>query len=69
MCKVSPEHIGMLRIFGTVFFVGGVVSILSGVTYFKGLIRRDEEPVSFWANTVFVIFLGGAVLLGTWVCV
>jgi hypothetical protein len=68
MCKVSAEHIGLLRTFGTLFFIGGIVSAFSGVTYFRRIIRKIEEPFTFWANVVGLLLMGSGVLLATWVC-
>lgn len=69
MCKVSPEHIGLLRTFGAVFLIAGIVSIFSGVTYFRRIIRKDEEPFAFWCNAGSLMLLGSGMLLGTWICV
>jgi hypothetical protein len=54
--------------FGTLFFGGGVVSILTGSTYFRGLIQRAEQPFSFWSATIGLLVIGGLSLLGVMVC-
>ncbi len=67
-CKVSPNHIGILRFLGNIFLLCGFFSLISGKTYFKRTILRDEEPGAFWIAVVAYIFLGFFFLLGTYIC-
>ncbi len=69
MCKVSSENIQMLRVFGTVFLAGGMASIFFGATYYRRMIRRDEEPFSYWGTTASLLAIGGLTLWGTVACV
>ncbi len=68
MCKINPEHLQMLRLFGGAFLVFGAVSIYLGATYYRRVIRRSEEPVSYWANVTGLLLIGGLSLAGTVFC-
>jgi drug/metabolite transporter (DMT)-like permease len=68
MCEVQPQHVSMLLTFGACLFVGGLVSLGTGATYFRRVIRRDEEPRAYWSSTFSLLFLGVLVLGGVAVC-
>lgn len=68
MCQVSPDHVAMLTAFGWLFFGGGVVSILTGRSYFRGVIARDDDPFGYWSAVFCLLLVGGACLLGLAVC-
>ncbi len=68
MCKIAPNHVGMLRFLGSVFLMCAFVSIVSGKTYYKGVIIRSEEPLAFWIAVGAYLILGTFILLGTHIC-
>ena len=68
ICHVQPEHVSMLKFFGSVALVSGIVSYIKGVTYFRGLIYKSEDPTGYWTATISLCVLGGFVLLGVQVC-
>ena len=67
-CNVDPNNIVILRIVAGVFLLCAFISIVQGQTYCKRLIKRVEEPVSFWGAVIVYFLLGGMMLLGTYVC-
>jgi hypothetical protein len=68
MCLVKPEHVSMLTTFGTAFFLAGVISVLTGYTYYRRIITRTEHPFAYWSTTVGLLVLGGLTLIGLAVC-
>lgn len=68
MCSVSPEHVQMLRLFGGAFLFFGMVSICLDATYYRRVIRRSEEPVSYWVNVTGLLLIGGLSLAGAMFC-
>ena len=68
MCSVQAQHVDMLIMFGRFMLAGGILSFLTGTTYYRGLIRRDEEPFRFWSGTIGLILLGGMILLAVKYC-
>lgn len=68
MCKISPEHVQMLRLFGGAFLIFGLASIYLGATYYRRVIRRSEEPMSYWGNVTALLMIGGLSLAGALFC-
>ena len=68
MCSVNPDNVDMLIIFGIFMLGAGVVSFLTGTTYFRGVIKRDDKPLEYWVNTIGLLLLGGMVLIGVQAC-
>jgi|GEM_PF-3396596 len=68
ICKVAPNHIGMLRFLASVFLMCAFVSIISGKTYFKRAILRAEEPLAFWMAFGAYFILGTFIMVGTYAC-
>lgn len=68
MCKVNPDNIAFLQTFATVFIVGGILSLITNITYFRRLVYRDQEPVLFWLNVFSLFGLGLFVFIGIFVC-
>ncbi|MEQ8660946.1 MAG: hypothetical protein RLW62_09025 [Gammaproteobacteria bacterium] len=68
MCQVAPDHVGLLTAFGGLFCGGGVVSLLTGQTYFRGFIARDDDPLGFWTAALGLVLIGGLCLLGVAWC-
>lgn len=68
MCHVNPNHVEMLRHFGSGFVIYALFCILWGRTYAKGWIVRAEEPWSFWSAVLMFFLLGMMILIGTYVC-
>lgn len=61
---MTPENRKLVLSLGVVFLLGGVASIASGVTYFRGTIARAEEPTSFWTNVACLFVLGIFLTIG-----
>ncbi|MGD9601535.1 MAG: hypothetical protein AB7V59_06970 [Gammaproteobacteria bacterium] len=68
MCQVSPDNVPLLSAFGTVFFAGGILSVLTGRTYFRGVVARAEDPFGFWSAVIGLLLIGGLCLVGVGVC-
>ena len=68
MCQVSPDNVAMLTTFGRALLGAGGVSVLTGQTYFRGLIARDEDPLGFWSAALGFVLLGTLCLLGVAIC-
>lgn len=68
MCQVSPDNVAMLTTFGWALLAAGGISVLSGQTYFRGLIARDEDPFGFWSASIGFVILGTLCLLGVAIC-
>lgn len=68
VCKVQPNHIGMLRNLACVFLLGAFLSVLSGRTYCKRTIIRRNEPAAFWSAVLAYFLLGISILIGISVC-
>ena len=68
MCSVDPANVNLLINFGTFMFVAGIVSLVTGATYFRGVIYRSDDPSGFWTSTISFLLLGGMTLLGVWLC-
>ena len=47
-CQVAPENVGVLTLFGTALAIGVALSILTGKTYYRRVIAKDEEPFNYW---------------------
>jgi hypothetical protein len=58
----------MLKTFGSVLLVAGVVSVMSGKTYFRRVIDRAEEPGQFWVNVICLDLLGAFIWAGVLFC-
>jgi hypothetical protein len=67
-CSVRPENVAMLTGFGWFVIVCGAVSLLTGATYFRRVIRREEEPRGFWVVTGGLFILGAYVLFMLLAC-
>ena len=67
-CTVKPENFTMLLAFGSFMTLCAVVSLLSGTTYFRRVIRKAEEPRDYWAGTAAFGCVGGFVLGALAVC-
>lgn len=68
MCKINPSNIGTLRNLAFLFLVGVFISIISGKTYFKRTVSREEEPASYWTVILIYFLLGSSILMGTYLC-
>lgn len=55
---MTPENRKMVMIFGGGLLFGGVVSLKTGVTYFRGTIHRDDTPTDFWTSVGCLFALG-----------
>lgn len=53
---------------GTVLLSGGVISLLAKVTYFRGLIRRSEQPRTYWFVTLWMLGFGLFILVALSLC-
>jgi len=49
-CQVAPENVGVLTLFGTVLAISMALSILTGKTYYRRVIAKDEEPFNDWLS-------------------
>ena len=62
-CYVTPENGGLLKLFGNFLAMAVVLSLLTGKTYYRRLISKNEEPFNFWFTvgclTVLVVFVLG----------
>ena len=67
MCHISPDNLGLVTGFTWLVLGAAVVSVLSGHTYFRGVIARDEAPLSFWSTTLSLL-LGGMCLYSLKTC-
>ena len=47
-CYVTPENGGLLKLFGNFLAMAVVLSLLTGKTYYRRLISKNEEPFNFW---------------------
>lgn len=61
---MNPENRKLVLIFSGVLLVGGVVSLKTGVTYFRRQIHRDDEPTNFWTSVTCLFALGVFLLTG-----
>ena len=62
-CYVTPENGGLLKLFGNFLAMAVVLSLLTGKTYYRRLISKNEEPFNFWftvgcLNLLVVFVLG-----------
>ncbi len=62
-CYVTPENGGLLKLFGNFLAMAVVLSLLTGKTYYRRLISKNEEPLNFWftvgcLNVLAVFVLG-----------
>ena len=60
-CYVTPENGGLLKLFGNFLAMAVVLSLLTGKTYYRRLISKNEEPFNFWFTVGCLLVL--AVLL------
>lgn len=67
MCRVSPEHVPMLKAFGTFMLMMGIGSLMLKKTYFKGIIVKAESPLDYWVSVgcyfALGIFIWGGLVL------
>lgn len=68
MCHVQPEHINILRVFGTVLLTVGLVSISSQKTYAKEVIKKADRPFAYWSIVIFFLGFGVSMWFGTYYC-
>ncbi len=68
MCHVQPEHINLLRIFGTGLLAAGVLSLFAQKTYYRGIIKREDSPFSYWFMVIFFLGFGASMWFGTYYC-
>ena len=61
-CQVAPENVGVLTLFGTVLAISVALSILTGKTYYRRVIAKDEEPFNDWFSVGCLIVLAVFVL-------
>ena len=45
----SPENLVLMRYFGAFMLLTLVPALWLRATYFRGVIRRDEEPREYWS--------------------
>ncbi|MFG0320343.1 MAG: hypothetical protein ACF8XB_23930 [Planctomycetota bacterium JB042] len=55
---MDPQNRKLVLMFGAALLIGGVVSLQTGVTYFRGTISRDESPRDFWTSVACLFALG-----------
>jgi hypothetical protein len=67
-CSTSAGSTGLLKGFAGLLTVGTVVSVATGTTYFRRVIRRDEEPAAFWASVISMGMLAVFVWGMLWFC-
>ncbi len=67
-CSTNADSVGLLKGFAALMAGGVVLSLLSGKTYFRRTIHRDEEPFAFWSNVVCMGLLAMFVLGMLWFC-
>ena len=65
MCIIPPENMYTLQVFGTITLVAGIISYFTKVTYWRGLIRHDEHPKTYWFITIWLLSMGGFIW-GAW---
>jgi hypothetical protein len=58
----------MLMSFGALLVAAGVVSLITGKTYYRRVIQRRDEPLLFWCGAVGLLTIGGLCLIGLAVC-
>ena len=68
VCTIKPQHIGPLKAFGTVLLIGAVISLITGKTFFRRIISKEDEPGKFWSvlignYLILSIFLLGGVYI------
>ena len=61
-CQVAPENVGVLTLFGNGLAIGVALSILTGKTYYRRVIAKDEEPFNYWFSVGCLIVLAMFVL-------
>jgi len=67
-CKVAPENVGVLTLFGTVLAISVALSILTGKTYYRRLISKNKEPFNFWFTVGCLLVLAVFVLGMLYAC-
>lgn len=62
-CRVQPENVWVMAVVGGALLIGGVLSIITGVTYIhRRRTLRDESPFMFWLNVTALLGSGGTFL-------
>ncbi len=67
-CTVAPQHAGVLQVFALAALAGAALSLATGTTYYRRLIRRVDEPLNFWATVACLALLGGMCGAGLLLC-
>ena len=67
-CKVSPAHEGTVRALGAVFLVALVVALLTRKAYYRRLVVREDEPMTYWSTVLSYAVIGMLCFAGSSVC-
>ena len=68
MCSIDLANVDSLSTFGLFMFGAGIVSLVTGTTYFRGLINRFDDPYRYWSNTIGLLIIGIVCMLGVRFC-
>jgi hypothetical protein len=67
-CHVTTENGGLLKLFGNFLAMAVVLSLLTGKTYYRRLISKNEEPFNFWFTVGCLLVLAVFVLGMLYAC-
>ncbi len=68
MCRISPEHVPMLRAFGAIMLVIGIGSLVIKKTYFKRVILKEMAPLDYWVSVSCYLLLGSVIEISLLIC-
>jgi hypothetical protein len=61
-CHVSVENVAGLTLFGQMFAMAALISLLTGKTYYRRVIVKTEEPLNYWFSLGCLVFLAVLIL-------
>ncbi len=62
---IDPSHVTLVRSFGFVLLIGGILSLTSAKTYYRRIILKVEEPMMYWFNTIFLLGFGSFLVIAS----
>ena len=68
LCNIQTENVAMVRVFGMGMLAASAIALATGKAYFRGLILREEQPMTYWMTVASTSFLGLMCVLGSFVC-
>ncbi len=56
-CHIAATNVSPLHTFGIILAGATLVSLLTGTTYFRRVITKNEEPANYWTTVASLLFL------------